>query len=287
MSTAAATATARRPHTPEETPMTTATTTPPSRTTRLRAAATAEARLLVRNRTAVFNSVLMPLLLVAAVPALGIGGGAVGLGPTLLTAAVVISLVYLTYYNLVTTYVARREDLVLQRMRTGELSDGEVLAATAVPTLLVTVGQLLVVTAGVVALGEWSAPAQPLLVAFGVLAGLVLMVLLAIASTGFTRTAESAQITTLPIVLVSTALSGMFFPLSVLPEWLSGIARFLPVTPVVDLLHLGFSGTTWEGDPVGDVSVWTWAVFPAGVLVAWIVVGTVLARRGFRWAPRR
>ena len=39
----------------------------------LRAAATAEARLLVRNRTAVFNSVLMPLLLVAAVPALGIG----------------------------------------------------------------------------------------------------------------------------------------------------------------------------------------------------------------------
>jgi ABC-2 type transport system permease protein len=259
----------------------------PSRLARLRAAAGSEARLLVRNRTAVFNSVLMPLLLVAAVPALGIGGGEVGIGPTMITAAVVISLVYLTYYNLVTTYVARREDLVLQRMRTGELSDGEVLTATAVPTLLVTVGQLVVVTAGVVALGEWTAPVQPLLVAFGVVAGLVLMVLLAIASTGFTRTAESAQITTLPIVLVSTALSGMFFPLSALPEWLSGIARFLPVTPVVDLLHLGFSGTTWEGDPVGDVSVWTWAVFPAGVLVAWIVVGTVLARRGFRWAPRR
>lgn len=280
-----------RPTTPERTDMTTAITatrtTGPSRPARLRAAAGAEARLLVRNRTAVFNSVLMPLLLVAAVPALGIGGGEVGLGPTLLTAAVVISLVYLTYYNLVTTYVARREDLVLQRMRTGELSDGEVLAATAVPTLLVTVGQLVVVTAGVVALGEWSAPVQPLLVVVGVLAGLVLMVLLAIASTGFTRTAESAQITTLPIVLVSSALSGMFFPLSTLPEWLSGIARFLPVTPVVDLLHLGFSGTTWEGEPIGDVSVWTWAVFPAGVLVAWIVVAAVLARRGFRWAPRR
>lgn len=148
----------RRPHTPEETPMTTATPAPPSRLTRLRSAATAEARLLVRNRTAVFNSVLMPVLLVAAVPALGVGGGEVGIGPTMLTAAVVISLVYLTYYNLVTTYVARREELVLQRMRTGELSDGEVLAATAVPTLVVTVGQLLLVTAGVVALGEWRAP---------------------------------------------------------------------------------------------------------------------------------
>ncbi|SCX45109.1 ABC-2 type transport system permease protein [Klenkia marina] len=271
--------------------MTTATSTAnptaPSRIARLRAAATAEARLLLRNRTAVFNSVLMPLLLVAAVPALGIGGGEVGVGPTMLTAAVVISLVYLTYYNLVTTYVARREDLVLQRMRTGELSDGEVLTATAVPTLLVTVGQLLLVTAGVVALGEWTAPVQPLLVVGAVLGGLVLMVLLAIASTGFTRTAESAQITTLPIVLVSSALSGLFFPLSVLPEGLANIARFLPVTPVVDLLHLGFSGTTWEGDPVGDVSVWTWAAFPAGLLVAWIVVAALLARRGFRWAPRR
>lgn len=277
----------RRPHTPEETPMTTATPAPPSRLTRLRSAATAEARLLVRNRTAVFNSVLMPVLLVAAVPALGVGGGEVGIGPTMLTAAVVISLVYLTYYNLVTTYVARREELVLQRMRTGELSDGEVLAATAVPTLVVTVGQLLLVTAGVVALGEWRAPVQPLLVVAAVLAGLVLMVLLAIASTGFTRTAESAQITTLPIVLVSSALSGLFFPLSVLPDTLSGIARFLPVTPVVDLLHLGFAGTTWEGDPVGDTSVWTWAAFPAAVLLAWIVLGGLLARRGFRWAPRR
>jgi ABC-2 type transport system permease protein len=265
-------------------------TTGPSRIARVRSLATAETRLLLRNRTALVNSVVLPLLLVAVVPVLGLGDGDTPLGPLLMQASVGITLIYLTYYNLVTTYVARREDLVLQRMRTGELSDGEVLTATAVPTLLVTVGQLVVVTAGVVALGEWTAPVQPLLVAFGVVAGLVLMVLLAIASTGFTRTAESAQITTLPIVLVSTALSGMFFPLSALPEWLSGIARFLPVTPVVDLLHLGFSGTTWEGDPVGDVSVWTWAVFPAGVLVAWIVVGTVLARRGFgppAWLPCR
>ena len=98
----------------------------PSRLRRVGALAAAETRLLARNRTAVVNSVLMPLLLVGFVAVVG-GDGM--LGVDLMVAAAGFTLVFLTYYNLVTTYVARREDLVLQRMRTGELSAGEVLAA--------------------------------------------------------------------------------------------------------------------------------------------------------------
>ena len=96
---------------------------------RVRALAAAETRLLLRNRTAVVNSVLSPLLLVALVPLFGSGDAP--LGQTLLVSATAFTLVFLTYYNLVVTYVARREALVLQRMRTGELTDGEVLAAAS------------------------------------------------------------------------------------------------------------------------------------------------------------
>ena len=268
--------------------MTTLTARPaaPSPLRRVRAVAAAETRLLVRNRTAVVNSVVAPLLLVAVAAVLGIGGGAVG-GMDLLVTAAVVTLVFLTYYNLVTTYVARREDLVLQRMRTGELTDAQVLTATAVPTLLVTVGQLALVTAGIVALGGWRAPADVVLPLLAVLLGTVLMVTLATASTLFTRTPESAQITTLPVVLVATVSSGLFFPLAVLPDALAAAARLLPVTPVVELLQLGLAGRTWDGEAVAGADLWAAALGPVVTLVAWTAVAGVLTLRWFRWAPRR
>ncbi|MGY1810485.1 ABC transporter permease [Blastococcus sp. SYSU D00669] len=266
--------------------MTTLTTAGPSRARRTYALAEAETRLLVRNRTALFNSVLLPLLLVAAVPALGLEGDG-PLGPRLAVSAVGITLVFLTYYNLVTTFVARREELVLQRMRTGELSDAEVLLGTAAPTLLVTVGQVALVLAGTAVIGEWAAPVDVVLPLAALLGGAALMVLLAAASAAFTRTAESAQITTLPLVMAATALSGLFFPLSTLPEQLGTVARLLPLTPVVELAQLGLAGRTWDGELVDAAGAWAAAPLPLAVLAGWLAVGAVVAPRVFRWAPRR
>ena len=257
----------------------------PSRLRRVGSLAAAETRLLLRNRTAVVNSVLMPLLLVALVSGMGLDDRATG--PGLLTMAAGFTLVFLTYYNLVTTYVARREDLVLQRMRTGELSDGEVLAATAVPTLLVTVGQLVLVAVGVAVLGLWTAPVDAVLPVLAVLLGAALMVVLATASTVFTRTPESAQITTLPVVLGATALSGLFFPLTALPEELATVARLLPLTPVIELVQLGLAGRTWDGEVVAGVELWGAALVPLGVTLAWTALAAAATVRWFRWAPRR
>jgi ABC-2 type transport system permease protein len=257
----------------------------PSRLRRVGALAAAETLLLLRNRTAVVNSVLAPLLLVALVPVFGAGDAP--LGQAVLTAAVGFTLVFLTYYNLVTTYVARREALVLQRMRTGELTDGEVLAGTAVPTLLVTVVQLVVVAVGVVVLGEWRAPVDPVLPVLAVLLGAVLMVVLAVLSSVWTRTPESAQVTTLPVVVAATAASGLFFPLSALPEALAAVARLLPLTPVVELVQLGLSGRTWDGEVVAGADLWWAATVPIAVAAAWVLVAGAVGLRWFRWAPKR
>ncbi|RBY82780.1 ABC transporter permease [Blastococcus sp. TF02A-26] len=261
-------------------------TAPPSRVRRTLTLAGAETRLLVRNRTALVNSVLLPLLLVAAVPGLGMDGGD-GVGPQLLVAAVGVTLVFLTYYNLVTTFVARREDLVLQRMRTGELTEVEVLLGTAAPTLVVTVGQVVLVAAGTVVIGEWVAPVDVVLPLLALVGGVALMLLLAAASTSFTRTPESAQITTLPVVMATTALSGLLFPLSDLPEQLASVARVLPLTPVVELARLGLAGRAWDGTEVDAGGAWAAAPLPLAVLGAWLLAGAVVAPRVFRWAPRR
>jgi len=259
---------------------------PPSRGRRVAALAGGEIRLLLRNRTAVVNSVVLPLLIVAAVPAFDLGGE-VPLGPQLMSTAVGVTLIYLTYYNLVTTYVARREELVLQRMRTGELTGPEVLLGTAAPTLLISLGQIALVAMGVAVLGEWSAPVEFVLPLVGVLGGVAVMTVLAAASTAFTRTPESAQVTTLPLVIAASALGGLIYPISSFPDTLAIVARLLPVTPVIELLQLGLAGRTWDGAVVDAAGAWSAALLPLAVLAGWLVLGSLAAARWFRWAPRR
>jgi ABC-type multidrug transport system permease subunit len=256
----------------------------PSARRRVRALAAAETRLLLRNRTAVVNSLLMPLLLVASVRLIGLDTAT---GPRLVVTALGVTLVFLTYYNLVTTFVARREELVLQRMRTGELTEPEIVLGTAVPTLLVTVVQVVLVALGVAVVGEWTAPVDVVLPLAALVGGAALMVVLAAASTAFTRTAESAQITTLPLVLVATSVSGLLFPLSAFPETVAGVLRLLPLSPVVELAQLGLLGQTWDGRAVDLAGAWSAGLLPLVVLAAWIVVGGLVAARVFRWAPRR
>jgi ABC-2 type transport system permease protein len=254
---------------------------------RVLALASAEIRLLLRNRTAVVSSLLGPGLLLGSVAAIAVSNGLELDGPDFIAKAIGISLTLVAYYNLVTTFVARREALVLQRMRTGELTDGEILLGTAVPTLLVTVVQILVVGVGVVALGKWSAPVDVVLPLLALLGGGALMVVLAAATTSFTRTVEAAQFTTLPLVVAATFCSGLLVQLSGFPEQAAQVFRFLPLTPVIELSRLGLVGETWSGHAVDTAGAWAAAPVPLAVLAGWLVVGAVVARRVFRWAPRR
>jgi len=254
---------------------------------RVLALASAEIRLLLRNRTAVVSSLLAPVALLGSVAAIAVSNGRELDGPNFITSAIGITLIFVAYYNLVTTFVARREELVLQRMRTGELTDGEILLGTAVPTLLVTVVQILVVGVGVVALGKWSAPVDVVLPLLALLGGGALMVVLAAATTSFTRTVEAAQFTTLPLVVAATFCSGLLVQLSGFPEQAAQVFRFLPLTPVIELSRLGLVGETWSGHAVDTAGAWAAAPVPLAVLAGWLVVGVVVARRVFRWAPRR
>jgi ABC-2 type transport system permease protein len=119
------------------------------------------------------------------------------------------------------------------------------------------------------------------------LGGGALMVVLAAVSTSFTPTVEAAQFTTMPLVLTSTLLSGLSIPLSDFPEQVAQIARFLPLTPVIELSRLGLVGMTWEGHAVDAAGAWAASPIPLAALTGWLVAGVLLARRVFRWAPRR
>lgn len=248
----------------------------------------AETTLLLRNRTALFNSLLLPVLLVVFIYQLGgLDRPEVNTGAQLITTMAIAGLLFVTYYNLVATYVARREELVLKRMRTGEIGDLTILAGSAVPTILVSLLQLAVVSIAVPFLAALDAPVNLLLPVLAFVLGTVTFALLAAASTAITRNSETAQITTLPVVMVGTALSGVFFPLSILPDTLATVARFLPATPVVELFNLGLSGTARDGSQVSLVESFAEGLVPLAILTAWLFIAGSLAARHFRWEPRR
>jgi ABC-2 type transport system permease protein len=218
----------------------------------------------------------------------GAQGDSVLLGPAwLVTAVIAIIVLFVVYYNLVTAYVARREELVLKRLRAGEARDGEIIAAAAVPMVAIAVMQAVLVMVGAAVLYRLPAPVNVVLVITGVVAGTVVCVLLAAVSTAFTRTVELAQVTTLPVLLVCMLGSGALIPLEAMPEAVRAVARFVPLTPVVDLLRLGWLGTADSAAPVDVAGTFAAAVAPLGIIAAWVVIGVYGTRRWFRWEPRR
>ncbi|MBP5862744.1 ABC transporter permease [Streptomyces scabiei] len=248
---------------------------------RMTALARAELTLLGRSRatlfTALFVPLLMPLSVRTATDQMDLGEAGLDVGTVMLTAAVGFSLLFAVYTALTSIFVVRREELVLKRLRTGELRDPEILVGAALPAAGIALAQCVVVAIGCTVLLDMKAPAAPHLAVLGVLLGVVLCVALAAVTASFSRTAESAQVTSLPLLFVSLLGSGITVPLEVLPDRLASFLELLPLTPVITLVRGGWTGDLSAYDALGAVAT----------ALAWTVIAVFAVRRWFRWEPRR
>jgi ABC-2 type transport system permease protein len=264
-------------------------TTPRRSVHRVAALARAEGVLLRRNRLALLNALVLPAVLVYALKAAPsvADAGSRGVGAILLTGLMAFVLLSAVYYNLVGAMVARREQLVLKRLRTGESTDGEILAGTAAPAIAIAWAQIAMAAVAAVAVLGMDPPANAALVLVALILGTAVFVLLAAVSSAVTRTVEMAQVTTLPVLMLPFALSGLVFPLAMLPEPVRSLAQALPLTPVVELMRLGLTGTAADGHHLGLAATFGASGIPVLVLAAWITAGVWAIRRWFRWEPRR
>ena len=124
---------------------------------------------------------------------------------------------------------------------------------------------------------DMSAPSAPHLAVLGLLLGLAICAGLAAATAGLTRTAESAQVTPMPLLIISMIGSGMFVPLEFLPDRLASVCELLPLTPVVTLVRAGWTGDLSAAETLGALAT----------AVAWTLLAVFAVRRWFRWEPRR
>ena len=258
--------------------MSTTTTTPAGRMASL---ARAEMTLLGRSKGTLFAALFVPLILPLSVRTAAeetdraearLTPGELGL-----PAAVGFSLLFAVYSSLVGVYVVRREELVLKRLRTGELRDAEILAGSALPAVLTGLAQCLLLITGCTVLLDLSAPSAPHLAVLGLLLGLVISAALAAVTASWTRTGESAQVTPMPLLIVSMLGSGMFVPLELFPDRLASVCELLPLTPVVSLVRGGWTGGLSAGEALQALTV----------ALAWTALAVFAVRRRFRWEPRR
>lgn len=235
----------------------------------------AEWKLLARNAAVPLTATVTPL----AVSVLFVitGNGRAGWGFPV--AVMMISMFAMTAYMTSAGSLSyRRDELYLKRLRCAESSDSQVLLGVLSPVIVGTLVQCLLMLI-VVGIAGPAIPGNPLLLVLVLALGTSMSVLLGMATTGITASAEQAQTAATPVVLLllgSAVWAGMSTA-----DQLNPIQLALPGGAVVDLMRLSYEA----GGSFGSQLL---AALPAlGVLLAWTLVSAVAAHRLFRWEPRR
>ncbi|MEU9185463.1 ABC transporter permease [Streptomyces sp. NPDC048484] len=248
---------------------------------RMASLARAELTLIARSRATFFAAVFVPLVLPismrSTVDDMDLKGSGLTVGSVILPSAVGFSLLFAVYSTLVSVFAARREELVLKRLRTGELRDAEILMGAALPSVLIGLVQCLVLTGVCAALMDVGTPQAPLLAVVGLLMGLVMWPALAAVTAGFSKSVEGAQVAAMPLLLVSMMASGTVVPFEVMPDRLAAFCELLPLSPVITLVRGGWTGNLSAYEALGAMAT----------ALAWTVLAVFAVRKWFRWEPRR
>jgi ABC-2 type transport system permease protein len=229
------------------------------------AIARSEFVMLIRNRTVLISSVLLPLAFGAYFVFSGSQSGSAGYA----AACVVVGLAAMgTYAVATTTLSARRQTHFLKRLRSSAVSDTSILLGVTVPVVVLNCVQTIVI---LLALG--FATGQPLLHPWALVLAVVLSQIMfaafALATAGVTGSPESAQYTCLPLLLGSIVVAAW----ALMSQ--NELARWLPGGGLAVLAE-----ASWSSPTIGS---FVWLVGPT---LLWAAGAVAIAKLLFRWDSR-
>lgn len=181
-----------------------------------------------------------------------------------------------TFAGLALLLVIRRESGVLKRLRATPLPPETYVAAVLASIILIFFVEAVVLIAlgrfafDVPLAGSFSSLVIVLLIGAGSFAAL------GIGLTALIRSAEGSSAVVNALYLPLSFISGAFFSEDAFPQALQTLAALLPLSHLIQLTRdvMIYDDTVW--DHLGNVAV----------ILAWGLVGLVVAIRGFRWEPR-
>jgi ABC-2 type transport system permease protein len=167
------------------------------------------------------------------------------------------------------TVASYRERKVLKRLAATPISPVLLLAGQLAAQVVAALAGAVVLVVASIVVFDVEAPRNVLL-----LAGAFLLCSVMVCSLGFViaavvRNTRGATLIGMLVMFPMIFLAGAAVPRKALPDSLRQIGDFLPLTPGVQALSDGWSGTA--------------AVFPMVILTGIIVAGTAIAAALFRW----
>lgn len=201
----------------------------------------------------------------------------------------IFTLIFVPFYSVLSMATTRRDEGVLKRLRTGQASDTEILTAIAIPGSVLSLALLPVFVLLAMVMGAGAALA-PLLMVVGLGLGLPIAVALALLTSGFTRDAEAAQISSLPVMaLAMVSLSPMRM---LLPDRILEVVDRTPFALLDNLAWLAWTGLTpadlAAGRPAASAGEAVGQAWPMlGMLALWAVALLAVVPRAMRWQTHR
>lgn len=234
-----------------------------------------ELRLLLRNGEQLLLTIVIPVVLllavtyVAAVP-LAAPAGAARL-PEALGSVLSVAIIASAFTSLAISVGFDRRSGALLMLATTPLSRSSILGARALATLAVVGVQALLL--GAIALGlGWRPTLSTLALVPAAIVGTAVFAALGFALGGALR-AEATLAVANAVFLALVAVGGTTIPAASLPGPLGVVVSALPSSALGDLLR-------WATGYPAPIN----AGVQAAILVGWGLVGTVIARRTFRWS---
>jgi len=169
--------------------------------------------------------------------------------------------------------VADREKLILKRLAATPLRRWQLVGSNVLMRVLIAFTQAVIIVAvGALAFGV-EIVGSLLLVAAFVTLGAMAFLALGYVIASFARTEDAANGMTSMIQFPMMFLSGAFFQIDQMPQFLQVIARLIPLTYLADALRQVMVG--------GAAFAPLWVC--AAVLLGWLVVCFGIAARKFQW----
>lgn len=169
--------------------------------------------------------------------------------------------------------VGQREKLILKRLNATPLSRATLVLSNVFTRLILALIQTVIIVAigalmfGVTIVGSIAVTAG--LVVLGAMTFLAIGYVIA----SYARTEDTANALTSIVQFPLMFLSGIFFPIEFMPDWLRPVAAFMPLTYLGDALRQTMVGGAAYA-PIGiDVLI----------LAGWLIASFLISARFFRW----
>jgi ABC-2 type transport system permease protein len=169
--------------------------------------------------------------------------------------------------------VADREKHILKRLAATPLRRWQLVGSNVLMRVVIALVQaVIIIGVGAVVFGVQVSSSGGLALLFIVL-GAMTFLSIGYVIASFAKTEEAANGMTSVVQFPMMFLSGIFFPINAMPDFLQGIARLIPLTYLGDALRQLMVG--------GAAFAPLWVC--AGVLAAWLVACFGIAAVKFRW----